>query len=314
MRNIYIAACVQDGGIYRYSMDEYGKTVFLDKTDIDKPMYMFLDEGKMYVILKEVFPDKTSGIMTYDVDCDGKLSNPSEIVSTKGEVACHLWVCDGDAYVANYVSGSVIKMPDTLRVHEGSGPDKPRQAGPHTHFVTETPDGYMAVCDLGLDTIFFYDKDMNLKFSLKVPEGHGARHLAFSPEGRLMYCVNEVQSTVSVFRYCGEKSELLKTYKTLPDDFKDKNLAAAIRISDGFLYVSNRGYDGVTSFKINGEELELCDYFKVGSHPRDINIFGDILVCTNMLDNNVTFYKLSEGRLSGVLNTISDIGEPLCVI
>ena len=62
---------------------------------------------------------------------------------------------------------------------------------------------------------YLLDKDMNLKFSLKVPEGHGARHLAFSPDGQIMYCVNELQSTVSVFRYCGEKSELLKDISDL---------------------------------------------------------------------------------------------------
>lgn len=314
MRNIYIASCAIDGGIYRYLMDDEGNVTFAEKTDLDRPMYMFLDKNKMYVIVREAFSDKSSGLIIYDVDEEGKLSNPSEFISTKGEVACHLWVCDKNAYVANYVSGSVIKIPDTLRVHEGEGPNKPRQNSPHTHFVTKTPDGYMAVCDLGLDTVFFYDRDMNLKFSLKVPAGHGARHLAFSDDGKVMYCVNELEATVSVFRYNGEKSELLKTYKTLPDDFTGENLAAAIRICKGYLYVSNRGYDGVTSFKINGEELKLCGYFKVGAHPRDINIFDDILVSANMNDGTVTFHKISEGKLSKAVNTISKIQDPLCVI
>ena len=129
-----------------------------------------------------------------------------------------------------------------------------------------------------------------------------------------MYCVNELTGTVSVFRYAGEKSELLETYNTLPDDFNGKNIAAAIRIHDGYLYVSNRGYDGVTSLKITGEKLEVSGYFKVGEHPRDINIIDGILISTNMTADEVAFYELSEGKLGRRINTLSGIKEPLCII
>ena len=314
MRDLYIASCTPDGGVYHYKMNKDGEVFFENKTDLDKPMFLAKENDTLYVLQKEIFEDGTSGLVSFTINEDGELGKMSDVASTKGLVACHLCVENGVVYAVNYSSGSVIKMPETLKTHEGKGPNEIRQEKAHTHYVGITPDNkYVCVTDLGLDTIFFYDRDLNLKFTVKVPLGHGARHLVFSSDGKIMYCANELESTVSVFRYDGENTKLLNTYKTLPDDFSGKNLAAAIRIHDGYLYISNRGYDGVTSFKINGEELELAGYTKVGEHPRDINIFDDVLVSTNMLDNTVTFYRLSEGKLTKY-NTLEGIKEPLCVI
>lgn len=314
MRDLYIASCTADGGIYHYKMNMDGEVFYCSKTDVDKPMFLAKENDTLYVLQKEVFSDKTSGLVSFKVDEEGKLYEMSDVLSTKGLVACHLCVENGVVYAVNYTSGSVIKMPEILKIHEGKGPNTVRQEKAHTHYVGITPDkNYVCVTDLGLDAIFFYDRDLNLQFKVQVPSGHGARHLIFSDDGKLMYCANELESTVSVFRYDGENTKLLNTYKTLPDDFEGKNLAAAIRIHDGYLYISNRGFDGVTSFKINGEELEFVAYNKVGEHPRDINIFDNILVSTNMLDNTVTFYKISEGKLTEY-NKIEGIKEPLCVI
>ncbi len=316
MRDLYIASCTPDGGVYHYRMNGDGETVFCDKTPIDKPMYLVRENDKMYVLLKEFFEDKTSALVSFKINEDGSLSDMSEPVSTKGLVACHLAVEKGVVYAVNYSSGSVFKTPDKSVVHNGVlGPNKKRQEMPHTHFVGFTPDGeYVCVTDLGLDTIFFYDKELNEKFTVKVPDGHGARHLVFSDDAKFMYCANELESTISVFEYKGKDTKLLKTYETLPKDFDGVNLAAAIRFCNGYLYISNRGYDGVTSFKVNGAELELVGYTKVGAHPRDINIFDDILVSTNMYDNNVTFFKMNDGKLEKLDNVIGDIKEPLCII
>ena len=78
--------------------------------------------------------------------------------STKGIVACHLAESDGSIYCVNYLSGSVIKMPDTVDTHSGHGINPKRQDAPHTHYVCESPDGkYIFVTDLGIDKIFVYN-------------------------------------------------------------------------------------------------------------------------------------------------------------
>lgn len=315
MYDLYIASCVPEGGIYHYKMDNDGKALLCKKTDMNQPMFLAKEKNRMYALAREAFEDGTSGLVSFDIDGNGDLINESKALTTQGKVACHLCIDNGIVYAVNYVSGSVIKMPEgILREHSGHGTDAKRQDKPHTHYTAVTPDNkYVCVTDLGLDTIFFYNKNLELQFKVRVPDGHGARHVAFSDDGKIMYCVNELKSTVSVFRYEEADTVLLHTYEALPSDFNGMNLAAAIRIKENYLYISNRGYDGVTSFKINGEELEIVGYTKVGVHPRDINIFGDILISTNMYDDTVAFYKISEGILTEC-NIIKGIKEPLCII
>ena len=127
MRNLYIASCTEDGGVYRYSFDHEGNMKFQDKVSISMPMYMKIYDGKMYVLLRAPFDDDRSGLVTFDIENTGALINPSEIVSTMGEVACHLSVSQKGIYVANYISSTVTKMPSLNVFHSGKGVNKVRQ-------------------------------------------------------------------------------------------------------------------------------------------------------------------------------------------
>ncbi len=311
----YIAACDKEGGIYHLVTN--GVTVALkEKTELDRVMYMFIDNNKLYAVLRAPFSDSGySGIVSFDIDDNGRLVNMSNLVSTDGEVCAHLCVTDGKIFAANYISGSVSLLGEKTVTHSGSGVNLPRQDKPHCHFAGISPDGkYILVCDLGLDTIFTYDINLNLIRKANVPAGYGARHLAFSNDGRLVYCVNELVSSVSVFEYNDGVLTLLKTYNALPDDFKEKNTAAAIRIDRDFLYVSNRGHNSIAVFKIVGNTLGEPEYFDCGGiAPRDININGDYLFSTNEGTNNVTLHKINNGKLSNT-GIKFDMPDPLNVI
>ena len=311
MKNLYIASCDENGGIYRYAMD--GGISPIDRTELKNPMYMTAYDNKMYVLLREAFADGTSGMLSFDIAADGSLKNPSETVSTEGKVACHIYAGASGVYAANYVSGSVIKFGGKCDVHEGHGINPNRQEKAHTHFVCPTPDGkYICVTDLGLDAVFFYDTDLNIVSKAKVPDGCGARHLIFSADGKYMYCANELISSVSVFKYADGKAELLHTYPALPKDYTGENTAAAIRLCGNRLYVSNRGADNVAVFEVSGENLKLLNYIKVGAHPRDIEVSDGILISTDMNDDKVTFYNAETGEKLDY--EISGIKSPLCVL
>ena len=86
--NIYIASCTEDGGIYRYNLTDDGKLMFVDKISLDRPMYMTTENDKMYVVLRAPFKENNeSGVVTLKINEDGSLSDISQCVSTKGEVA-----------------------------------------------------------------------------------------------------------------------------------------------------------------------------------------------------------------------------------
>lgn len=317
MTNIYIASCVKGGGIYHYTLSENNVLDFCEKTTLDEPMYMIIKNEKMYILLRQ--PDEKtnfSGELSIDIDGTGKLFAPSRIISTKGVVACHLEVSDDNIYAVNYVSGSVIKLPDTLVTHSGHGLHKVRQAAPHTHFVHVSPDGkYILVTDLGLDKIFVYDKDLKLVSEVSVPSGHGPRHLAFSDDGKSVYCVNELGSSVSIFSYSDGELKLQNTISALPKDFSGDNISAAIRIKDNYLYVSNRGHNSISVFEIKDSyNIVLKECVDCGGNsPRDFNIIDDVLICTNEKSDNLTVFKLNNYIPEIISESELNIPSPLCV-
>lgn len=309
--DIYVASCVETGGIYHYKLID--KTLQqVDFTPMDRPMYMVIEGRKMYIVLRAPFENGESGVIVYDIDDTGKLINPTPVQSTKGEVACHILVKQGEVYCANYISGSVIKLPGNVVQHTGHSVHPTRQTGPHVHFVGVTPDEkYICVTDLGMDTIFLYNRDMTLHASVKVPEGHGVRHLAFSDDGKWLFAVNELASTVSVFGYQDGILTIQDTYSVLPTDFTGNNTASAIRIKDGDVYVSNRGHDSIAKVSFADGKLKQGALFPCGGKsPRDFCFAGDFLLSTNQDSDTVTVLDCKNNF--ALANEIS-VDQPICV-
>lgn len=311
MKNLYIAACTEDGGIYRFSMDG-GVLSEKEKISLDRPMFLAREGNTLYALLRAPHTEE-SELVSFEIAEGGELHDMKELGTTHGRVACHLTVRDNEVYLVNYITGNAVKMPSTVDRHEGFGPNKARQDGPHTHFVTVTKDNLVAVTDLGTDKVYFYDRALNFKFNISVPAGYGARHLAFSPDGKYLYVANELVSSVSVFCYDGENTKYLNTYSAAPEDCDCANLGSAIRVSDGFVYMSNRGHDSIAVFSAVDGELKREGFIKTGKTPRDFNIFGNTLVCCNMDDDSVCVYRLKNGKAEK-MQEITGIKQPLCVI
>lgn len=316
MRHIYIASCEKDGGIYHGKLYDDGRCEICGFSPMDKPMYMAVMDGRMYVLLKEPYSDsKNSALVSCDINEDGSLGEMSQMISTGGKVACHLCVSENEVYCTNYSSGSISIVGKKTVTHSGHGINPKRQEMAHTHYISPTPDGkYLVCCDLGLDCIFLYDKNLNEVSRANVPKGHGVRHVVFSDDGKMCFAANELESTVSAFNYEDGKLTLCDTVSTLPKDCKAENYPAAIRYNNGRIYVSNRGHDSISVLCFENGRLILDGSFSCGGHwPRDFDIFGNILVCTNELSGSVTFFKLCDGKAEK-LGTMLNINSPLCVI
>lgn len=312
MNHIYILSCENNGGIYHY-LFKSGKFQFVEKISLDRPMYAIIRNNKMYVVLREI--DEVThfgGILSFDIKENGSLINPTKIESTNGIIPCHLEVLNNNKYVVNYLSGNIVKLEEKIVTHSGKGVNPVRQEAPHTHFVCFSPDKKHILCtDLGIDTIFVYDTGLNEECSVKVPDGSGARHLCFSDDGKYLYCVNELSNDVSVFEWNNARPILKGTYSAIPD-FKGESTAAAIRIKGEYLYISNRGADTISRFKIVGDKLELLENtYCGGKGPRDFNIIDDYIICTNENSNDVTVLKLENGK-PVLTDERLEIGSPLC--
>lgn len=275
--------------------------------EIDRPTYFQLVGDLLFTIIQN---GDQSGIATYRIK-DGK-AKQLDTYFHEGAAPCYISVDSQKhlVFTANYhlATINVFSYDEngkltfiTNDTHEGHGP-RAEQDQAHPHFFDETLSGNLVSCDLGIDAVDFYKLDGDKLKHLaryQMENGFGTRHLVFSPDGKTMYIVGELSSQVNVARLNENtwKFEDVATYKTIPDDFSDHNGAAAIRISkDGkFIYISNRGHDSITVFKVLDDgKLELVQRISVfGSFPRDFNWDKDekYLVVANQNTNNATLYR-----------------------
>lgn len=310
--HLYVASCVKNGGILHY-IYKSGKLQKKGKVTCDRPMYLHLRNGSMQVLLRQPFlNNQNSGIISYDITKDGELKQNSRIIDTKGIVACHLCYFHEKTYVTNYLSGSIFCTSGKMDIHEGKGKNPVRQDMPHPHYIAPAPDGKCLLStDLGLDAIYSYDEELNVLSVSKVPLGHGARHLAYSEDGKTVFCANELKSTVTVFNYDNGR---LVPYETVPVLAREKDsTVAAIRVKGNYVYVSNRGDDSISCLYWDGKKLELCSVTPCGgASPRDFLIVEEMLICANEKGNNVMFFSLENEKVIDI-RMKEEIEVPLCI-
>ncbi|MBE7495551.1 MAG: lactonase family protein [Verrucomicrobiaceae bacterium] len=249
--------------------------------------------------------------------------------SARGTASCYL---DVDAtgktvLVANYSTGSVASLPvksdgsldaaASFFQHSGSSIDPARQKGPNAHCFVISPDNRHALAaDLGIDKIMIYTLDAaSAKLTpnaaqpfARLTPGSGPRHLAFHPGGKLVYVINELANTITVFDWNAADGTLKdkQTITTLPKDFAGTSHTADLKITpDGrHLYGTNRGHDSLASYRIaeDGTLTLLAIQPSGGKGPQNLLITPDgrWLLCANMPGNNVVVFKMdaATGRIT----------------
>jgi 6-phosphogluconolactonase (cycloisomerase 2 family) len=185
------------------------------------------------------------------------------------------------------------------------------------------------VPDKGLDRIFsFRFQDGRLtpasQAGTVTREGAGPRHHAFHPRLAMVYVVNELDSTVTAYRYDAADGSLapLQRLSTLPESFTGDSRAAGIMIaSDGrTLYASNRGADSIAAFAIDPESglLRLLEATSTqGSKPRffTLNPGGTLLYALNEDSDTIVVFSVdvATGRL-GRQQLAVPSGSPVCMV
>lgn len=202
--------------------------------------------------------------------------------SSEGEGPAHVSVnIDGrSAFVANYGSGSLtsykieksgaLSAPVTHIQYTPIDAD-PAHTRPHAHEATPSPDGrFLLVNDLGSDRILVYKIDSgsgkltpNSFPFWQGPLKSGPRHLAFHPNGKWVYNVNELNSTVDLLLWNNIRGTLTShgaPISTLPVGFPaNTSFCSEILTSpDGrFVYVGNRGNETIAKLDVNPDSGSL---------------------------------------------------------
>jgi 6-phosphogluconolactonase len=185
------------------------------------------------------------------------------------------------------------------------------------------------VDDLGADKIFIYrfnaqDGSLapnNPPFANIAP-GSGPRHLAFHPNGKWIYVISEIASTVTAFNWNPENGALeeFQTVSALPENFKGVNTSAEIAVHPNgkFLYASNRGDDSVAIFAIDQTtgKLTLVGHISCGGKTPRFFTFdptGKWLLCSNHGSDNTVVFRVDEktGKLTQTGQPVS-VPYPFC--
>ena len=246
--------------------------------------------GSHVYAVEETGPD--GGVSAFARGADGSL-RPLGRVSSGGDSPAHLAVHPSGRLLATgtYVGGtvSVFALADDGSIgertafvqHEGRG-SHPRQDAPHVHqLVVDPVTGDLVVVDLGLGEVRWYrlseSGGLTLRREATVSVGAaGPRHLAFHPDARHLFLLNELDSTLMLLRREGDAFEKIASVGTRGGaESGDDNQTAAVRVSpEGrTVLVTNRGDDtiGVFAFDAATSRLEFVRVVEVGGRaPRDL--------------------------------------------
>jgi 6-phosphogluconolactonase len=346
-------------GIYAYEFDaETGKLTAkgLAAETRDPSFVAVHPNGRFVYAVNE--SGKESAVSAFALDAQsGKLTLLNQLPAL-GEDPCYLTFDRTGKYVfiANYTSGNVAVFPiladgklgeHTAFVTDAGalGPNKQRQEGPHAHWIgLSARNRFAYVADLGLDRVLIYNFDAakgtlarsdapppdpkadapkpDDAFSATLIPGTGPRHVAFSPDGNIMYVLGELQSTVTVFANgARETYREIQRISALPEKFSGRNDAAelALHPSGRWLYTSNRGHDTIAVFAVDPEKGTLRrtgDFPTGGKEPRHFAIdpTGRFLLAENQYSNSIVVFGIdpATGALTQVSKT-DGIPSPVCL-
>ena len=243
--------------------------------------------------------------------------------------------------VSNHLTGELAVMPVDAEGRLGEvtqrvalqgqpGPHRVEQPFSKPHFNPFDPSGqWVVVPDKGLDRIFSFRFADGQLHPADVPwvdtrEAAGPRHVAFHPARPWVYAVNELDSTVTGYRFDAATGQMtpLQILSALPDTFTGNSRASEILVSpDGLrLYASNRGDDSVALFRIDLDSGRLAFVEATpsgGRTPRFCTLTPDgrfMFVLNEDSDSVLSFAVAPQtGRLVPTGLSVA-CGSPVCMV
>jgi len=214
-----------------------------------------------------------------------------------------------------------------------SNADPGRQEAPHPHCVipmnNSTANDYF-LTDLGADLVYmvrYNDSLMNASIVdyISLDPGSGPRHIIRHPTNNLIFVLNELNSSLLVFRqnsiynytqlqkYTTLTSLITPTCAADVDPSNTSNFFNAGHLAitkDGqFIVVSNRGRNNsIVVFNLDDPTSGALSVKSCagsgGFHPRYFEIVGNVLVVGNQNSNTLVAFKFNNGTIGDKLDVM----------
>ena len=227
--------------------------------------------------------------------------------------------------------GSLAPMSDSADWSGTLGPHRIEQTTPHPHHIQFDRRGrFLIVPDKGLDLVHVFTLDRstgklipNKPPSVAARSGSAPRHVVLHPAGRHAYVVNELDSTVTTYRFDEERGTLepIQVIPTIPTTFTGNNTGAEIVVtrSGRFVYASNRGHNSIAMFAV--EDSGILSHVgwesTLGRTPRFIGLdpSESLLYAANQGSNNIVALRVDQS--SGALSPtgyVVEVSAPTCIV
>lgn len=282
-----------------------------------------------------------SWAVRFPIGADGLLGAVERLAELPCEAPCHVSLSpDGSrVFAAAYLSATVVSLKadgTDLKSYvfpdDDVGPNAKRQKKAYAHFTFLTPDGArLGVVDLGCDRIRFFDPvtlAVDPSLEIKADRGDGPRHAVWSKDGRFLFVLNELGSSVTSYAFDGTSFVKVGKWSMLPDGFNRweadgetlATKAAAIKLTaDGrILMASNRGHDSIAFFAVDGATGQLTrrNVAKLtGRFPRDFALMpGErFMVVGHKMSDEIQVYRFDRAACALVpIGAPVPCWRPLC--
>jgi 6-phosphogluconolactonase len=269
---------------------------------------------------------KCSKAVAFEIGRDHLLGRKTELALLPCEAPCHVAFSPDfeRAAFAAYSSATVGILPaeggearSFVLPDVGMGNYPGRQKKAYAHFAFFTPDGSrLGAVDLGCDRIHFFDSaTMGRDESMTVltDRGDGPRHAVWSNDRKFLFVLNELSNTVISYAFEQGGFRRIGKWSTMPEGSTDWSKASAIKLTaDGkILMASNRGYDSIAFFAVDGASGNLSrrNIAKLnGPFPRDFELMpGEkFMVVGHERGNEIQVYRFDRGNC-----TLEAAGKPV---
>jgi len=291
---------------------------------VTSPSFIVLDSTKKFL-----YSGNESGAGSASAFAINPNTGALRFLNTQGAGGqpAHVAIHPGGKYLltANYTGGTVAVFginsdgslagnPQIVSHFGELGSNAGRQEAPHPHMVLPDSTGaYVLVNDLGLDATIIYAFDggrITEVSRIASAPGAGPRHLAWHPNNRILYSINELSNTLNTYVWDVNNARLnvaQENLSTLPAGFRGNSGAGEVMVDAAgkFLYASNRGNDNIAIFSIDPANYQLSAVGWVhtqGRTPRHFNFdpTGNFIHVCNQDSANIVTFKVdkSTGNLT----------------
>jgi len=332
-------------GIYRATLEFFTPSISSPELTAELPQPTFLaahSHRPLLIAASEVYGGDGGSLSAFQINPDHSLSLLNT-VSSGGRGPCHVVVDSENSivYTTNHGSGSVASfritadgtLSDAISVVErsGSGPHPERQTSSRPHSSQPIPDSpFLIVADLGTDEVVIYQVNLDTAEIDPTPvasakcarPGAGPRHIAIPPKSNHFYVANEIDATVSLWRFTPHNHLLSEFDQT---QIGDQNASAASEIqihpNGQFLYTIARRPGLLAAFAIEPDSHHLLPIQKIAtggeiSRHFGIDPIGYFLLVANTHSDSVTAFEIhpESGELNPLPNLDFPLNRPACIL